>query len=247
MDYWTKRILRDEDKAQKIAEVYAKKEEAYYRKILKDISKDIDSLYTKLENGNPITRSELWQYEHFKRLKNTIYRDCGQLGMDQVSLTEKALDKVVEEVLGVDWKDNTATGIFNRAQTKQFLNQSWSGKSYSSRIYHNSNQLASKLEKVISDMVCLGKSPDEVKKAIMNEMNVSYNVANRLIRTEASYTFNSANKERYQKMGAKQIEIFIEPDACDTCQELKGVYGFDTVPLVPIHPNCRCCYIPVIE
>ena len=77
MDYWTKRILRDEDKAQKIAEVYAKKEEAYYRKILKDISKDIDSLYTKLENGNPITRSELWQYEHFKRLKNTIYRDCG--------------------------------------------------------------------------------------------------------------------------------------------------------------------------
>lgn len=247
MDYWKRRILRDEDKAQKIAETFAKKEQSYYKKVLSDINKDIDALYTKLQNGNPITRTELWQYEHYKRLRNTIYKDCGQLGMDQISITEKALDKVVEEVLGVDWKDNSATGILNRAQTKQFLNQSWSGKSYSSRIYHNSSQLANKLEKCISDMICLGKSPDDIKKAIMEEMNVSYNVANRLIRTEASYTFNSANKERYQRMGASKIEIFIEPDACDQCQELKGVYDANNVPLVPIHPNCRCCYLPVIE
>ena len=80
----------------------------------------------------------------------------------------------------------------------------------------------------------------------MNDLNVSYNTANRLIRTEASYTFNSANKERYQEMGAKQIEIFIEDDACEECQNLKGVYDFDVVPIVPIHPNCRCCYLPVV-
>jgi len=47
-------------------------------------------------------------------------------------------------------------------------------------------------------------------------------------------------------MGAKQIEIYIEPDACEECQELKGVYDFNAVPLVPVHPNCRCCYLPVI-
>lgn len=167
--------------------------------------------------------------------------------MDQINITETALDKVVEQVLGIDWKDNSPTGLLNRVQTKQFLNQAWSGESYSSRIYNNCNALASKLEKSISDMICLGKSPDEVKKAIMEECNVSYNVANRLIRTEASYTFNTANKERYERMGCKQIEILIEKDACDECQELAGVYEADRVPLVPVHPNCRCCYLPVIE
>ena len=246
MNYWQERILKDEEKAQRIAEIYGKKEQALYKNLLKDIEKEVDALYTKVKAGEPITRTELWQYEHYKNLRSTIYQQCGQLGMDQVKLTETALDKIVDQVLGVDWRDNSPTAMFNRIQTKQYINQAWSGQSYSSRIYSNANTLASKLEKGISDMICLGKSPDEVKKMIMDQMNVSYNVANRLIRTEASYTFNTANKERYIEMGAKKIEVFIEKDACDECQELAGVYDAELVPLVPVHPNCRCCYLPVV-
>ena len=245
-NYWKDRIIKDEARAQRLAGKYGKEEEKYYKRIFKEIEKELDGLYTKIQKGEPITRSELWQYEHYKQLRQEIYKQCGQLGMDQISITDQAIEGVVKQVLGVDWKDNSATGILNRVQTKQFLNQAWSGESYSSRIYHNCNTLANRLETAISDMICLGKSPDEVKKAIMDEMNVSYNVANRLIRTEASYTFNTANVERYRQMGTEKVEIYIEPDACDQCQELKGVYDIDKAPLVPVHPNCRCCYLPVV-
>lgn len=246
MNYWRDRITKDEEHAQEIAEYYGAKEKQYYKRVIENINKDIDALYTKVKAGEPITRTELWQYEHYKRLRNTILEECQQLGMDQISITEIALDQVVQDTLGIKWKENDATSILSRQQTKQYLNQAWSGESYSSRIYNNCNQLAVKLQEEISNMICLGKSPDAVKAAIMNECGVSYNVANRLIRTEASYTFNQANKERYQDMGAKQIEILVESDCCDECEELKGVYEFYAVPQLPIHPNCRCCYLPVV-
>ena len=244
--YWRDRITADEENAQAIASKYGAKEKQYYKRVIDNINADIDKLYTKIQAGEPITRTELWQYEHYKRLRNTIYEECRQLGIDQISITETALDQVVQETLGVKWKENDATSILSRQQTKQYLNQAWSGESYSSRIYNNCNQLAVKLQEEISNMICLGKSPDAVKAAIMQECGVSYNVANRLIRTEASYTFNQANKERYQDMGAKRIEILVEDDCCNECADLKGVYDFGQEPQLPIHPNCRCCYLPVV-
>lgn len=236
MNYWKERIIKDEEHAQQIAATFGKREQQYYRRIVKAINRDIDALYTKLTKGEPISRTELWNYEHFKRLRSTILEQCGQLGLDQISITEQALDKVVQDTLGQNWKKNEPTSILNEQQTKRYLDQAWSGESYSSRIYKNCNELAAKLQEEISNMICLGKSPDAVKAAIMEQCNVSYNVANRLIRTEASYTFNQANKQRYEEMGAKQIEILTEPDCCEQCEELRGVYDFNTAPQVPIHP-----------
>lgn len=246
-DYWKNRTLSDEAKTQKIAEQYSRKQAKYYKQMIGVIDNDVDLLYGKILNQDKITRSELWNYKHYQALRQDILQQCEGLAVEQLSITQQALDKVVDTVLGTEWKENSPTRIFNQKQLKYYLNENWSGESYSNRIYHNCNQLAVKLQEEIGDMVVLGKSPEAVKAAIMQECGVSYKVANRLIRTEASYTFNQANIQRYENMGAKKVEILVEDDACDECLELSGVeFDFLEAPIIPLHPNCRCCYLPVV-
>lgn len=246
-DYWKTRIQKDEEKAQAIAHIYSNKEKEYYKKMNAAIELYVDKLYLKTAKLDYISRSELWNYESFKALRQVINQQCAVLAVEQISNTEKALDKVVEIVLGDRWKENPSLKILDKAQIKQYLNQAWSGEAYSSRIYKNSNQLASKLSEEISQMIVLGKSPEMMKAAIMEEFGVSYNISNRLIRTEVSYTFNQASLQRYGEMGAKGIELIVEPDACDECKALEGkTYQVYDAPQLPIHPYCRCCYIPVV-
>lgn len=246
-DYWKTRIEKDEAKAQLLANTYCNRQKIYYKQMIKEIDKYVDKLYLKLGNTSEISRSELWNYESFKALRQEINQQCVGLAANQISNTEKVMDKIVDLVLGDEWKDNPSTQLLAKSQVKFYLNQEWSGESYSNRIYHNCNQLASKLSEEIGNMVVLGKAPDAIKAAVMEECGVSYNVANRLIRTEASYTFNQANLERYGEMGAKGIELIVEPDACKECKALEGkTYQVYDAPQLPIHPYCRCCYIPVV-
>lgn len=126
----------------------------------------------------------------------------------------------------------------------------WSGQSYSDRIWTNTNELARRTKEKITDLVAIGKLPEEVKKEIKEEFNVSYRVADRLIRTEASHVFNAAAMERYENSGVEQVEVLVEDDdkICDDCKELDGkIYNIDKAPTLPIHPNCRCCYVPVVQ
>jgi SPP1 gp7 family putative phage head morphogenesis protein len=35
---------------------------------------------------------------------------------------------------------------------------------------------------------------------------------------------------------------------CDECEALNGqIFDIDSVPEIPVHPNCRCCTAPVVE
>ena len=246
-DYWKIRTQKDEQQAQKIAETYCSKQKEYYKQMIAAIDKEVEVLYGKLSKQEYISRSELWNFKHYQALRQVINQQCEGLAVEQISITEQALERVVDRVLGENWKQNEPTRILSQAQVKSYLNEAWSGESYSSRIYKNCNQLAVKLSEEIGNMVVLGKSPDAVKAAIMQECGVSYKVANRLIRTEASYTFNQANFQRYQDMGAKKVEVLVEDDACEDCKALEGKeFDFLEAPIIPLHPYCRCCYLPIV-
>lgn len=124
----------------------------------------------------------------------------------------------------------------------------YSKKSSPERIWENTNKLASSVQDKVTDLLVLGKTPQQVKREIREEFDVSYRVADRLIRTEASHVFNEASIERYASAGVQQVEIFVEADCCEECSELAaGSYNINETLILPVHPNCRCCNIPVIE
>lgn len=249
-NYWKKRILEAEAKAHKTATAYAAQEKAYYSKALKEIENAVNALFAQMqsEGADTITRTQLWQFKRWQDLRNIIYKQCQGIGINQVSLIDTCLEDVFNEIIGSPiGADSGFTGI-DKDFTKTYLNENWSGTHYSNRVWSNSGNLAASLEKKIEDLVILGKTPDELKKELIKEFGASYSAANRLIRTEASYTFNQGTLQRYAAMGVNKVEVLTENGACEACKELENKeYSLNDAPFIPVHPNCRCCYIPVIE
>lgn len=94
----------------------------------------------------------------------------------------------------------------------------------------------------------------------------------RLARTETLKASNQATLEAYRQTGyVKGIQWYVNPDACEICQEVEGKtveldagffsqgdsvdYGdgesyalnYDDVDAPPLHPNCRCTILPMTE
>lgn len=252
--YWKKRIRKEEKKAWDIANRSANWQEHFYKESYKRIEREIDALYAEIQSGrkplDQLTRSELWRYKHYTQLQNLIVEESQSIGAKQLRLLDNTLESVFKATIGIDLDDNSGITVMDNMALKQIKETVWSGDSYSQRIWKNTNNLAARTKEKLTDLISIGKLPEEVKKELQAEFNVSARVADRLIRTEASHVFNTASMERYEEAGVEQVEILVEEDdsICEDCQALDGqVFDIDKAPVLPLHPNCRCCYMPVVQ
>ena len=135
------------------------------------------------------------------------------------------------------------------ATVDQIVKQSWNGANYSTRVWNNTAELAARVRKLVDDNLVLGRNPQELAAALSKEFGTSHYMAERLIRTEVAHTFNSASITTYRNAGLTQVEILVGEDerTCSSCNDIKGVYDLGQEPILPHHPNCRCCYSPVIS
>lgn len=258
MDYWKERTQANEAKAQRTAAEYAKRQRKLLLQAKKQIDNYLDYVLVQLEYGvNPISRTQLWQASKYIELKQQIEKELNQIATQQIEDIKEATKLVFEETLETDLDDllgkSQNYSIRPDALMRQNLNSAWSGMDYSQRVWVNTNELAARLEKDISDLIVLGKSPNEIKEAIMYDFNVAYDVADRLIRTEVSYAYNQANMTAYKQADIYYIKFLPERDEklCGRCRELAntngGIYPIGEEPQLPIHPRCRCCYAPYIK
>lgn len=254
--YWQDRALADEAKAQYIAENELLAQRKLYEKAYKQLENELNALYTQIQEKGieSLTRSELYRLSKYKELKASVVSEMEAIAASQVDGTTKALTKIVTTASNsVDRALKSKLGIaFNtisKAQVKKILSTNWSGTNYSTRIWENTSAIAKRIEKDITDMVMLGKNPMAVKSKLMQDLSVSYNAADRLVRTEASRVYNDSSMSRYKDAGVEKIEVLIGKDdrTCSECSEKAGVYEVGKEPHLPIHPNCRCCYVPVID
>lgn len=181
---------------------------------------------------------------------------AAELQSVQISAVGETIRRVYADTLG---GSADALGVADRwllrtdQLVEQYLKTPWSGELYSKRIWRNTNKLAGDLQKHIGDMVMLGKSPRELKAALQRDYSVSYEMADRLIRTEASNAYNTASLALYRSEGVERVRFRAERDGllCDRCRTYSqahgGIYGIDDVPHIPVHPRCRCRYVPAID
>lgn len=60
---------------------------------------------------------------------------------------------------------------------------------------------------------------------------------------------NQSQLDSYADLGVEMVEYLTANDerTCDTCMPMNGnVYPVNEAPVVPLHPNCRCTWIPVV-
>ena len=124
------------------------------------------------------------------------------------------------------------------------------GKSWSDRVWDNVNDLQQTLNDNLIDCIVSGKKSTELKKSLMERFSVSYHRAETLTRTEIAHIETQAAQDRYKSYGIQQVEILADTDSrtCDICARLdhKKLSINDDMP-IPVHPNCRCCIIPVVD
>lgn len=261
MNYWQKRALANQTKTEKLASSYVRRQDAYFKQAHKIVELRLESLLSDIEAGYTPTRTELWQMVKWSRLKQDIEQQTHIIGRLQTNDIDEIANRVYEETVGLTLREFRQDGKYNvrsPQQTSQILNAAfedvkysqrvWGGNSVANRISANSQQLNLRISKDLEDMICLGKSPNKIKEALANDFKVAYHEADRLIRTEASHIYNQAAKDSYKAAGVEKVEIITEPDCCEDCAAYGDKeYTIDTIPLLPIHPNCRCCISPIVS
>jgi len=85
-------------------------------------------------------------------------------------------------------------------------------------------------------------------KAIQEIADSYEYAAKRIVRTETQEAVNAGVMDGYRAHEVDKVEWLAAEGCCPRCQELDGhVFGIDSGVHAPLHPNCRCTTIPVID
>jgi len=94
----------------------------------------------------------------------------------------------------------------------------------------------------------VGESIPQLSKRIEGYFteNAKYR-AEMVSRTEVIAASNEGALRRYEVEGIDKSEFYPSPDACPECLALAGEYPTkETHGMIPVHPSCRCVFLPVI-
>lgn len=143
---------------------------------------------------------------------------------------------------------------YSSKQLEQVISKPWLGSNFSKRVWRNlTKKLPDALEKTMSQAVTLGWGTDKIVNAMMKEVGTfARSRMTTLVQTEAAHIAERATDRSFEEMGVKQWEWLatLESHTCLRCGELDGkIFDRDDpkAPVCPLHPNCRCTRIPVVE
>jgi SPP1 gp7 family putative phage head morphogenesis protein len=204
-------------------------------------------------------RARAWAMLHVQTNKEPIkavlvkvYADGFVLG--QVSAKE-AISKAKESrkagEVYVDWQNwkpgNRAAALLLRPTNafKKLLDQAGIVSDNLAKVGYE------RIGTALADSIAAGFSPQRAAKVITEKIGDPARALTIAI-TEQNRAISAATIERYSDAGLEQVE-WITSDPCDICAPNDGQIvsigedfnSGDSQP--PVHPNCRCALLPVIE
>jgi SPP1 gp7 family putative phage head morphogenesis protein len=253
--YWQDRIAQSQsaisDKNIKQVERQLRK---YYRSAAKKIIEDFEAVYEKLiAQGEEITPALLYRLDSYWELQAQLRHELQRLGDREVVALTKAFERNFFEVYySLNIEGATTFSTIDKQAAQQMINSIWcaDGKTWSSRVWTNTDKLQATLNEELIHCVVSGKKPSELKNILQDRFNVSYSQADSLVRTEIAHIQTEAAHQRYKDYGIKEVEILADEDErrCEICGDLHGRrYPIGGALPVPAHPRCRCCVVPVID
>lgn len=256
--YWAQRSARAQAAlTEKSAKEVDKQLIKYFNNAMKNVVAEFEATYNKyllsIEKGREPTPADLYKLDKYWQMQGQIRKELEKLGDRQHILFS---NRFVEHYAGiyraVAIKDDLFFGEIDVANAKQMINQIWcaDGKTWSSRIWTNTEKLQEALNDNLINCVLTGKDSTHLKKLLMDEFGVAFRRADRIVRTELAHIQTQAARQRYLDSGVSEVEVWADKDErrCDVCGKLhmKRFSIYEPMP-VPAHSNCRCSIIPVVE
>lgn len=258
--YWQDRMLLSQRKvANKSIKQIEKQIAKYYAEAAKKCMEDFESVYNKLlattAAGQQPTPADLYKLDKYWTAQAAMREELIKLGNKEIKLLSEAFERNWFDVYYSTLIPNIEDRTFNtvdKSLVQEMINQIWcaDGKSWSQRIWDNSEQLAEMLNEQLIHCVATGKKTTDLKNLLQERFGVSYSRADSLVRTEIAHIQTQAAQKRYEDYGIQEVEIWADEDErrCDVCGELhRKKYPMGAQVPIPAHPRCRCCIVPVVD
>ena len=258
MSYWKDRMSASMNAvtARRHREI-EKQIKKYYQSLARKVIDEYESIYNELllkkalnENISPAT---LYQMDKYWTMQAQLRKRLNKTGSHLTSLFTKLFELTYKDSYNsINIKGLEAFNTIDDQAISTFINSVWAadGKSWSDRVWNNTELLGETLNQELIHCVVSGKKTSDLKKLLQDRFDVSYNRANTLARTELAHIQTEAAKQRYKDYGLDEVEIWADPDerTCEVCGKLhKKKYPVGALVPIPAHPNCRCCIIPIIK
>ena len=229
----------------------------YYGNAAKDCIREFEATYDKLlatiEAGKQPTPADLYKLDKYWQMQGQLRQEMQRLGDKQIALLSKYFETNFFEVYySLNIEGATAFSTIDAVVAQQMINQIWvaDAKSWSQRIWDNTEKLVETLNENLIYCVATGKKTTELKNLLQERFNVSYSQADSVVRTEIAHIQTQAAKKRYEDYGIQMVEVWADEDErrCDVCGKLhQKMYPIGANVPIPAHPRCRCCILPVIQ
>lgn len=258
-DYWVERQARAQnaltDKG--IAET-EKQLRRYYGRTMDRVISLFEIVYNRaaesaINNGRKPTPADLYRLDAYWKLQSQLAQELENLGDKQAKLYSRNFMehwKTIYKNVAIPGGE-TFTQI-DTAQAQQMINAIWcaDGKSWSQRIWKNTERLQQALNDGLTDSIIAGVDPDKLKNRLVEQFNVSYNRADAIVRTEMAHIQTTAAEQRYKDAGIEKVQVWAKEDErlCDICGKLhEQTFLIGEKMPIPAHTKCRCCIVPVID
>lgn len=257
-NYWKDRMTAAQTAiSEKSIKQIEKQLRKYYSTAAKRVIADFESTYDKIQAqkvlNKDVTAADLYKLDKYWQMQGQLRQELRKLGEKQISLLTKRFEMNFFDVYySIAIQGAKAFTTVSTDAVRKLINSIWvvDGKSWSQRIWGNTEKLAETLNEELIACVVGGKKTTELKNVLQERFSVSYSNADSLVRTEIAHIQTEAAKQRYTDYGIKQVEIWADADErrCDQCGKLHQTkYPVGAVVPIPAHPRCRCCIVPVIE
>lgn len=258
-NYWQERFVKTQQELTTKSIKETKKQlQKYclqcYKNLLGQFEATYNTVILQMNEGKQITPAHLYNLDKYWKLQAQLKKELEDLGYKQIALLEQRFNILYTAVwLSFDLPESTDSwALLDKNAITQVINSIWcaDGKTWSQRIWDNTDKLQQALNDGLISCVVNGSNPDDLRKQLMKEFNTSYERASTLVNTEMAHIQTEAAKNRYRAAGCREVEVYGEEDSgrCDICGKLHGQH-FPIAGAMPIpaHPNCRCCLLPVVE
>lgn len=136
---------------------------------------------------------------------------------------------------------------------KMSVNEPWLGRTFKNSIQNNVSGTYQRFVDLVANGIANGKDHKKLIEETTKLLEISFNDAKRLVRTETMYQINQAQKKVYMDAGYVKYEFMATLDSrtSEVCRDndKKEFYFADAVVGInypPLHPNCRSTVIPVV-
>ena len=257
-NYWQDRMAKAQDALTKKNEKKIEKQLAkYYTSAAKQIIADFEAVYDKIltqkAEGKEVTPADLYKLESYWAMQGALRQELRKLGEKEISLLNKYLEiNFFNIYYSINIEGKKAFNTINTEGAQALINSIWvaDGKSFSQRVWDNTDKLLETLNEQLLHCVITGKKTTQLKQVLQERFGVSYNNADTIARTELAHIQTIAAQERYKSYGISEVQIWADADErrCSECGKLhRKIYPAGASVPIPVHPRCRCCLVPVID